>query len=171
MSYVYRHIRLDKNEPFYIGIGSDSNYQRAYSKFRNNIIWNSIINKTKYEVEIIIDNLTWKEAQIKEKEFISLYGRKDLKTGILSNLTDGGEGTCGNVLSKKSRQKISFRLKGIKRDDIFKERMKKRMIGNSYTAGISLTQEHKNKIGIANKGKKNKLYNVLIVIYLVVYLH
>jgi hypothetical protein len=22
MAYVYRHIRLDKNEPFYIGIGS-----------------------------------------------------------------------------------------------------------------------------------------------------
>jgi hypothetical protein len=23
MAYIYRHIRLDKNEPFYIGIGSD----------------------------------------------------------------------------------------------------------------------------------------------------
>lgn len=23
MAYVYRHIRLDKNEPFYIGIGKD----------------------------------------------------------------------------------------------------------------------------------------------------
>lgn len=28
MAYLYRHIRLDKNEPFYIGIGSDSNYNR-----------------------------------------------------------------------------------------------------------------------------------------------
>ena len=157
MSYVYRHIRLDKNEPFYIGIGSDSTYNRAYWKFRNNRIWNSIINKTKYEVEIIIDNLTWEQAQLKEKEFISLYGRKDIKTGILSNLTDGGEGTCGNVLSNKSRKKISLRLKGLKRDDKFKQRMKVRMTGNSYTTGIPLTQEHKNKIGIANKGKKKEI--------------
>ena len=29
MAYVYRHIRLDKNEPFYIGIGSDKEYKRA----------------------------------------------------------------------------------------------------------------------------------------------
>jgi hypothetical protein len=29
MAYVYRHIRLDKNEPFYIGIGSDSSFARA----------------------------------------------------------------------------------------------------------------------------------------------
>jgi hypothetical protein len=32
MAYVYRHIRLDKNEPFYIGVGSDSNYSRAFTK-------------------------------------------------------------------------------------------------------------------------------------------
>ena len=32
MAYLYRHIRLDKNEPFYIGIGSNelNNYKRAY---------------------------------------------------------------------------------------------------------------------------------------------
>ena len=31
MAYVYRHIRLDKNEPFYIGIGKDDSgeYKRA----------------------------------------------------------------------------------------------------------------------------------------------
>ena len=29
MAYLYRHIRLDKNEPFYIGIGSDTNFKRA----------------------------------------------------------------------------------------------------------------------------------------------
>jgi hypothetical protein len=29
MAYLYRHIRHDKNEPFYIGIGSDNNYKRS----------------------------------------------------------------------------------------------------------------------------------------------
>lgn len=28
--YVYRHIRLDKNEPFYIDIGCKKQYARAY---------------------------------------------------------------------------------------------------------------------------------------------
>jgi hypothetical protein len=34
MAYLYRHIRLDKNEPFYIGIGSDKQYKRAYNKIK-----------------------------------------------------------------------------------------------------------------------------------------
>ena len=32
MAYVYRHIRLDKNQPFYIGVGTCDTYERAYSK-------------------------------------------------------------------------------------------------------------------------------------------
>ena len=62
MTYVYRHIRLDKNEPFYIGIGTDLNYKRAYSKHSRNIYWQRVVNKTKYEVEILFDNLTKNEA-------------------------------------------------------------------------------------------------------------
>lgn len=33
MAYIYRHIRLDANEPFYIGISkSNTNYKRAFQK-------------------------------------------------------------------------------------------------------------------------------------------
>jgi hypothetical protein len=42
MAYVYRHIRLDKNEPFYIGIGKDdySSFKRAYhTGNKRNKIW------------------------------------------------------------------------------------------------------------------------------------
>lgn len=70
MIYLYRHIRLDKNEPFYIGIGKG---KRAYSKKSRNIHWLNIINSTPYEVEIILENLSWEEACEKEKEFIKLY--------------------------------------------------------------------------------------------------
>jgi len=41
MAYIYRHIRLDKNEPFYIGIGDNSHegtYPRAHSKKPKNKI-------------------------------------------------------------------------------------------------------------------------------------
>ena len=107
MSYVYRHIRLDKNEPFYIGIGSDKYYKRANRKTTRNNIWNKIVEKTDYEIEILLDDLTWDEACEKEKEFISLYGRIDNGTGILSNLTDGGDGILGLKRSKEFIEKRS----------------------------------------------------------------
>lgn len=92
--YVYRHIRIDKNEPFYIGIGNKLRYARAYEKHpsKRNEIWNKIVSKTAYDVEILFDNISKEEASIKEIEFIKLYGRKDINTGILCNMTDGGDG-------------------------------------------------------------------------------
>ncbi|NBQ17990.1 hypothetical protein EBU24_06770 [bacterium] len=114
MAYVYRHIRLDKNEPFYIGIGSDFAYNRAYEvkKNRRNIIWSRITSKSEIEVEIMLDGLTWDEACEKEIEFIKLYGRIDLGNGILANLTNGGDGTLGIIVSEEVRKKNSERFKG-----------------------------------------------------------
>jgi hypothetical protein len=155
MAYLYRHIRLDKNEPFYIGIGSDNNYKRAFCKFRNNRIWNSIINKTDYEIEIILDNLSWEEACIKEKEFISLYGRKDIKTGILSNLTDGGEGTYGHILNEETRKIISLKLKGKKLKPETCIKMSNSKMGNiPSNKGIKMSEEQKQKISLSNKEMK-----------------
>lgn len=108
MAVLYRHIRLDKNEPFYIGIGK--NEHRAYSKISRNKHWHNIIKKG-YEVEIILDDLTWEEACEKEKEFIALYGRKDLGNGSLCNWTDGGEGSLNCKHSEESKQKISRSIK------------------------------------------------------------
>lgn len=107
MAYVYRHIRLDKNVPFYIGIGSDSDgkYERAFKKTRgNNRHWTNITNKIPYEVEIVLDDLTWEKACSKEIEFISLYGRFDLGKGTLVNLTHGGEGVLGLKMSEERRK-------------------------------------------------------------------
>jgi len=92
MAYLYRHIRNDKNEPFYIGVGGleeFDNYERSEFKHGRNIIWNRIINKSLFEIEIVLDDLTPEEALQKEIEFIKLYGRIDKKTGILANMTDG----------------------------------------------------------------------------------
>lgn len=114
MAYLYRHIRLDKNEPFYIGIGSDSNYNRAYEikKDRRNIVWSRIASKSEIEVEIMLDGLSWDNACEKEIEFIKLYGRIDNGNGILSNLTDGGDGTLGLIVSEKTRKENSERFSG-----------------------------------------------------------
>ena len=106
---VYRHIRLDKNEPFYIGIFKDK--YRPYSKKYRNKAWLSVLNKSEYEVEILFENLTKEQAIDKEKEFICLYGRKDLNTGCLYNMTDGGEGANNIIYSKERNKKISNTLK------------------------------------------------------------
>lgn len=110
MAYVYRHIRLDKNTPFYIGIGSDEAgyYKRAFSKSNRNSYWHNVINKTPYEIEILFDSMSWEDACKKEIEFINLYGRIDMGNGVLVNMSNGGEGVSGWSVESKEKQKKSM---------------------------------------------------------------
>jgi hypothetical protein len=90
MSLVYQHRRKDTGEIFYIGIGE--NRSRAYDKTGRNDIWKRIAQETEYDIEIIKNNISRKEAKDIERKLISEYGRIDKKTGILSNKSIGGEG-------------------------------------------------------------------------------
>lgn len=110
--FIYRHIRKDSNSPFYIGIGKDP--KRPYSiKYRNKA-WLGVIAKTEYEVEVLLKDLTKTQAIGKEIEFIALYGRKDINTGCLYNMTDGGEGVNNMVYTKERNAKIAKSLTGKK---------------------------------------------------------
>lgn len=93
-AYVYRHIRLDTNQVFYIGIGIGYSYQRAFQKTYRSDFWQKITKKTEWYAEIMIDGITRPQAQEKEKEFIALYKRRK-EGGTLCNLSIGGEGACG----------------------------------------------------------------------------
>ena len=107
MAILYRHIRLDKNVPFYIGIGVDKH--RAIRKSYRNKIWNDIVSKTDYRVEILFEDLTKEQAVEKEFEFIKMYGRINNSTGSLANLTDGGDNfgkTPWNKGMKYSDEKV-----------------------------------------------------------------
>lgn len=99
MAYVYTHTRLDSNEIFYVGIGSDKlgKHTRASSKKGRSKFWNDMVKNREYQIDIIYDNLLWKEACIKETELIIQYGRRDLSKGTLVNLTNGGDGVHGYV--------------------------------------------------------------------------
>jgi hypothetical protein len=130
MAIVYRHIRLDKNEPFYIGIGAKE--ERAHTKRGRNRYWKHIVKTTPYEVQILFDDLGWDEACEKEVEFIKLYGRKDLGTGILCNLTDGGDRPPSS--------------KGVKRSDEFKKRL------SNSRKGMVFTEEHKKNLSKSHQG-------------------
>ncbi len=114
--YLYRHIRLDRYEPFYIGIGTKDfkgNYYRSRTKSGRNNIWNAIVNKANYSVEILLESNNFSFIKKKEREFIRLYGRIDLKTGILANQTNGGDGDHSwNEERKINHSKmIKFKIK------------------------------------------------------------
>lgn len=132
MAYIYRHIRLDKNVPFYIGIGNDNRgkYTRAYIKSNRSIIWKRIVSKTEYEVEILMDGISWEEACDKEKEFIKLYGRADMGKGPLANLTDGGDGVV-NGITTETRNKMAARLRGRKLPTWQREILSRAAMGKS----------------------------------------
>lgn len=101
-AFVYRHIRLDTNEVFYVGISI--NTRRPYDRSDRSRFWKSIVKKTKYRIEIVMVDLTWSEACKKEIELIKLYGRRDLGQGTLVNLTDGGEGNLGMIPWNKGKK-------------------------------------------------------------------
>ena len=127
--YTYAYLRKDKT-PYYIGKGVGN---RAYNKSAHTIP----LPKDKSRVIFLKQNLTEEEAFKHEIYMISVFGRKDLGTGILRNLTNGGDGASGVIpwntgkkLSKKHCEKLSAAGKGRKK-----------------------SEEHKRKIAEANKGK------------------
>jgi len=111
MFYLYRHIRLDKNTPFYIGIGKHRrnfhSYERAHYKTNRTKHWKNIVNKAGYRVEIMLEVDSLELIMKKEKEFIALYGRK-VDGGILVNLTTGGDGSMGHIVSNEVRERLSL---------------------------------------------------------------
>ena len=112
--YTYAYLREDKT-PYYIGKGSG---KRIYSKQRG-------INAPKDKSRIIFlkKNLTEAEAFKHEVYMIAILGRKDLGTGILRNLTNGGEGASGHVKSEEAKKKISEANSGKIRTEAQKQAM------------------------------------------------
>jgi hypothetical protein len=131
---VYRHITKDNNTVFYVGMGNNS---RPYTKTKRSSYWKNIVDKHGYYVEVLAENLSFEDAIELEVFLISLYGRKDNKTGVLCNLTDGGEGTKN--VTESVRKKISERRKGI------------RTLSLDYIR----SEEHCKKISESKKGKES----------------
>lgn len=113
--YVYLHVDPINYEIFYVGISSKvskNSYRRAYSIRDRNKFWRNKVNTLlDYQVIIIYNNISWEEACLKEIELISILGRRDIKTGTLVNLTNGGEGTIGRVFSSSHKEKLKQAFK------------------------------------------------------------
>lgn len=133
--YTYAYLRED-GTPYYIGKGKGN---RAYTKHWRSKSKGGYFNppKDKSRILILKNNLTEEKAFKHEVYMISVFGRKDLGTGILINLTNGGEGCSGAKRSEET--KIKMRTP------------KKITINMKKPKG----EEHKKKLGLHRKGKKH----------------
>jgi hypothetical protein len=132
---VYLHRKLTDNSVFYIGIGSSD---RPYVFRGRNNLWNKIYNKYGCFVDVVKTNLTREEAIELEILLISHFGKIKDNSGILCNMTDGGDGI----------------RKGYKHTNSFRNKRRKIMLGNTLTKGAKLSKEHRKKISIGQKGRK-----------------
>lgn len=155
MYYIYSYLREDYS-PYYIGKGKN---KRAYVKGRNEVR----PPKDKSRVRILKDNLTEQEAFEVEKLYILMFGRKDNRTGILRNKTDGGDGVSGRVDSEETRRKKSISLTGRKVSQATCEKLRQNALGKTLSPesrmklsqklkGRKCTEEHKRKVSEAKKG-------------------
>jgi hypothetical protein len=130
MYYLYQLINPKTNQPFYIGVGKqnrNASCTREQQHIKEAVAWSEgrKINKpNRLKFNTILKILKEDQVKIKtgpffqneqdaftfEIDMIKKYGRRDLGTGVLTNLTDGGEGAVN--MSKQTRQKLSATLKG-----------------------------------------------------------
>lgn len=101
--YTYAYLRPDKT-PYYVGKGQG---RRCYEQARHRI-------KVPERARIIFlkQNISEADAFKHEVYMIAVLGRKDLGTGILRNLTDGGEGSSGWVMPDHMKEAMSKVHKG-----------------------------------------------------------
>jgi len=100
--YTYAYLRKGDRTPYYIGKGTG---KRAYDRSSHRVK----VPDDKDRIIFLKENVSEKDAWDYETEMIQFYGRKDLGTGILRNLSDGGEGPANP--SPESRRKNSERNK------------------------------------------------------------
>lgn len=153
--YVYAYLRTD-GSPYYIGKGKG---KRAFSAQHN-----IAVPKDTSRIVFLETNLSDIGSLSLERRYIRWYGRKDNNTGILRNMTDGGEGTSNRFFSEEHRRKISEAKRGkklsiehrrkisknSKRENLSAETLKRMSEANS---GRTHSDETRRKIGEGNKGK------------------
>jgi hypothetical protein len=123
--YVYAYLRKSDQTPYYIGKGTGS---RAWAKEHN-----VKVPTDKSRIVIIENNLTNVGALAIERRMIRWYGRKDLGTGILRNLTDGGDGTYNLLPSAKRKAAVIKSNQERVWSEESKEKLRKTNTGKTYS--------------------------------------
>lgn len=153
---LYQHIRLDTEEIFYFGIGKG---KRPWSKWGRNKHWKGVVAKHGYRVEVLEEGLSWYQACELEKMLIALYGRRDLGTGPLVNMTDGGDGALGSTANKgkthspEARAKMSVAKIGKTTSSETRAKMSASHTGKTYSPETRAKISNVRKAYWANKQK------------------
>lgn len=105
--YTYAWLREDRT-PYYVGKGIDN---RAYCPHRRGDTYMSPPPKDR--VIFLKENLTEFDAYKHENYIITILGLKS-EGGILINMSYGGEGSFGRVLSEETKEKIRQKNKNKK---------------------------------------------------------
>lgn len=113
-------LKRPNGEPFYVGVGTGYRVTQHVSaaksgKGRDHRL--SIIRKVLRSGSDILYEIAgffseWKDAAALEVETIARIGRHNKGLGPLANLTDGGEGTHGRIVSDEQRKILSGIFKG-----------------------------------------------------------
>jgi hypothetical protein len=143
--YIYEYLRED-HTPYYIGKGQGN---RAFTKQGH-----TVPLPPRSRIRIIKKDLTDIEARNLEIELIAKYGRKDLGTGILRNMTNGGEGSPGRITTKETKQKLKEVRKLQKTSEETRVKMRISQTGRIHS------EETKKKMAEAAKGRKKSLETI-----------
>lgn len=110
--YCYAHIDSSNSEVFYIGKGLYHNNGRAQryesKKDRNKWHlnkWNKCLTLGTFVVKVFFESTSEEEVFQMERDAIAFYGRKDIGTGNLLNMTDGGDGVSGSICSYRGQKR------------------------------------------------------------------
>ena len=165
--YVYEWIRLDTNEPFYVGKGKGDRWKILTRG--NNHHFNNIVKSIPVAVNILHNNLTEDIANDLEVWYIREY--RDIIGYDICNIADGGEGhglagkengMYGKHHSDESKNKISEINKGRHRSDESKKKISEAIKGENHPwYGKHHTEETKKKISENHadmKGENNPMY-------------
>ena len=142
--YVYEHIKPPTKEVFYVGKGSG---KRARARSNRNQYWHNVVNKHGFEVKFIVENIDEELAFLVEEERIDQLRRLGIK---LCNMTDGGEGSSGLVLSDEVKQMVSQRFKGKKLTEEHKKKCSESL------KKIKKSKEWVEKISQKLRGRKRR---------------
>ena len=140
--YVYQYIRED-GTPYYIGKGRNRRAWEPHKRANGS----DMRPKDKSRIQILQENLSEQEAFDLEDELILKYGRKDLGTGILANLSNGGLG--GQTVSSMARMGKNNPRWGVKEDPVITEQ---RRIAQIKTKNQSKIQLFKQAIELMDNG-------------------